>query len=175
MKQAREIVAKALALRMEKKIKIRQPIVSLKLKTKKEQVRLNGQEKLKTEKGLLDLIKDEINVKQIIFDDTIKSEIEIDTEMTQELKEEGLARELVRQVQQMRKEASFVPSDVISIMYQVSSSEREKIFKNWGKYIKQETNSKSLEPYKEGEKFDLKKEINLEGEKINVGIIREVL
>ena len=39
------------------------------------------------------MIKDELNVKEIIFDDKISGEVELDTEITPELKEEGDLRE----------------------------------------------------------------------------------
>jgi isoleucyl-tRNA synthetase len=160
MKQVREIVAKGLALRMEKKIKIRQPLAELRIKNLE----------LRKEKTLIDLIKDELNVKNVVLDKNIKDEIELDTEITKELKEEGLARELVRQIQQMRKEAGLVPQDMISIKYKVSSIKHKELFKMWSDFIKKETNAKSFEESKDSEKFDLEKEINLDGESIKVGI-----
>jgi isoleucyl-tRNA synthetase len=96
MKQIRDIVAKGLALRMESKIKVRQPLSELRFKIYDLR-----------EKELGELIKDELNVKEIIFDKNIKDEVELDMEITPELKEEGLARELVRQIQSMRKEAGL--------------------------------------------------------------------
>jgi isoleucyl-tRNA synthetase len=160
MKQVREIVAKGLALRMEKKIKIRQPLAELRIKNLE----------LRKEKTLIDLIKDELNVKNVVLDKNIKDEIELDTEITKELKEEGLARELARQIQQMRKEAGLVPQDMISIKYKVSSIKHKELFKMWSDFIKKETNAKSFEESKDSEKFDLEKEINLDGESIKVGI-----
>jgi isoleucyl-tRNA synthetase len=160
MKQVCEIVAKGLALRMEKKIKIRQPLAELRIKNLE----------LRKEKTLIDLIKGELNVKNVVLDKNIKDEIELDTEITKELKEEGLARELARQIQQMRKEAGLVPQDMISIKYKVSSIKHKELFKMWSDFIKKETNAKSFEESKDSEKFDLEKEINLDGESIKVGI-----
>jgi len=149
-----------LALRMEKKIKIRQPLAELRIKNLE----------LRKEKTLIDLIKDELNVKNVVLDKNIKDEIELDTEITKELKEEGLARELVRQIQQMRKEAGLVPQDMISIKYKVSSIKHKELFKMWSDFIKKETNAKTFEEMKGDEKFDLEKEISLDGESIKVGI-----
>jgi isoleucyl-tRNA synthetase len=174
MKVAREIVAKGLALRMEQKIKIRQPLASLKLKTENEKLKINEE--------LLELIKDEVNVKNVIIpakggsassgDKNIQNEIELNTEITPELKEEGMARELVRQIQQMRKEAGLVPQNVITVNYQplVVSSQLSVIISKWADYIKREIKAESIEQYKETGLFDLEKEINLEGEKIKIGI-----
>ncbi|KKR04218.1 MAG: Isoleucine-tRNA ligase, partial [Parcubacteria group bacterium GW2011_GWF2_39_13b] len=162
MKQAREIVAKALALRMEKKIKIRQPLNELRFKIYDLR-----------DKELLELIKDELNVKNVIFDKNIKDEIELDVEITEELKEEGWAREIARQIQQMRKEAGFIPSDKIDVRFTIYDLRFKNLMEKQDDFIKKETNAKSFEELKGKEKFDLEKEINLEGEKIKIGITKK--
>jgi isoleucyl-tRNA synthetase len=162
MNQVREIVAKGLALRMEKKIKIRQPLAELRIRNLE----------LRKEKTLIDLIKGELNVKDVVLDKNIKDEIELDTEITKELKEEGLARELVRQIQQMRKEAGLVPQDKIISNFQFLTSNKtlKNVFKNWTDFIKKEISAKTFAEMKGNDKFDLEKEINLDGEKIRIGI-----
>jgi isoleucyl-tRNA synthetase len=160
MKAVHEIVAKGLALRMESKIKVRQPLAELGIKNLE----------LGKNKELMELIKDEVNVKSVVFDKNIKEELELDINMTPELKGEGLAREIVRQIQNMRKEAGFVPQDMISIKYEVASIKYKELFQRWGDFIQKETNAKSFAELKGEEKFDLEKEINLEGEKIKIGI-----
>ena len=62
----------------------------------------------------------------------------IDTVVTPELKAEGLAREIVRRIQTQRKNADFNIEDRITTWY-VASGEFEKIFNDWGGYIKSET------------------------------------
>jgi isoleucyl-tRNA synthetase len=112
MQEARDIVNLALALRSKVGIKVRQPLTSLKVKEVKT--------KLKDRVDILDLIKDEVNVKEIIFDPSIVEAIELDTNLTPELMEEGEVREIVRQIQQMRKDLKFVPEDTINIYFQQS-------------------------------------------------------
>ena len=112
MTEARDIVNLALALRSKVGIKVRQPLTSLKVKEVKT--------KLKDRTDILDLIKDEVNVKEVIFDDKISEAVELDTNLTPELKEEGEVREIIRQIQQMRKEMKFVPEDTINIYFQQS-------------------------------------------------------
>ena len=47
----------------------------------------------------------------------------------------------------------------------------EKLFRKWEDYIKKETNSQKFEPYpKETLKFNLEKEINLDNQKVKIGI-----
>ena len=62
----------------------------------------------------------------------------VDATLTPELKSEGLAREIVRRVQDMRKKAGFNIEDRITTCYQ-AQGELAKVFTTWGKYIKSET------------------------------------
>ena len=118
------------------------------------------------------LIKDEVNVKEIIVDENLKTDIELNVEITPDLKEEGMARELVRQIQNMRKEAGLVPADIINVACRLADAGMYEFLKKWVDYIKKETRAKTLESYNGGEKFDLEKEINLDSAKIKVGIRR---
>jgi isoleucyl-tRNA synthetase len=125
---------------------------------------------LKGQHELLELIKDEINVKEIIFDETLESEIRLDKKITKELKEEGIIRELVRQIQDMRRQAGLTRKDRISINIQISKFPNfKKTADKWGEFIKKETLSQGLTI---GEKASsgLEKDIQLEENKIKVGI-----
>ncbi|MBI1984671.1 MAG: class I tRNA ligase family protein, partial [Candidatus Wildermuthbacteria bacterium] len=106
MEQAREIVAKALAERAKASIRVRQPLAQLRVK--KEQ---------KIAKDILELIQQEVNVKEVVFDPGIKEEVQLDTAITSQLREEGMAREIMRKIQDMRKEAGYQPKDKISLWY----------------------------------------------------------
>jgi len=103
MEKAREIVASALAERAKTKIKVRQPLNELRIRNYE----------LRKEKELLDLIREEINVKKITFGKTLK----LDTKITPELREEGIVREIIRNIQEMRKKAGFKPRDKILVRY----------------------------------------------------------
>jgi isoleucyl-tRNA synthetase len=63
--------------------------------------------------------------------------------LTPELKAEGLAREVVRRIQAMRKDAGFDISDRITTYYR-SSDELADVFHTWGEYIQAETLSTKL-------------------------------
>jgi isoleucyl-tRNA synthetase len=67
----------------------------------------------------------------------------IDATITPELKAEGLAREIVRRVQEMRKNAGFNIEDRITTCYQASEQLAE-VFVTWGEYIAAETLSTQL-------------------------------
>jgi isoleucyl-tRNA synthetase len=62
----------------------------------------------------------------------------IDATLTPELKTEGLAREVVRRVQDMRKKAGFNIEDRITTCYQAGGTLAE-VFATWGEYIAAET------------------------------------
>ena len=66
--------------------------------------------------GLTQLIKDEVNIKEIVFDNTIADEVELDTNITSALKEEGELRELMRKIQDLRKEKGYSPKDIVSLI-----------------------------------------------------------
>jgi len=101
MKIVRGIVSLGLEARQRAKIQVRQPLGELKVKG------------LKLSEEYLELIKDELNVKEVISDSSISNEVELNTEITEELKEEGNYRELVRAIQDMRKKQGLTPSDII--------------------------------------------------------------
>ncbi len=64
--------------------------------------------------------------------------VAIDTVISDELAAEGLAREIVRRVQNMRKEAGFNIEDKIRLYYQ-SAGRVVRVFNQWADYIKTET------------------------------------
>ncbi|MCX6718167.1 MAG: isoleucine--tRNA ligase [Candidatus Staskawiczbacteria bacterium] len=122
MNEVRTVVNLALAERIAKGVKVKQPLALLKIK--------NIKAKIKNENDLLGLVKDEVNVKEIIFDDKIAGEVELDINLTEELKEEGTLREIIRAVQNQRKEQKLVPQDKISVEMFVSEKEKLIIEKN---------------------------------------------
>ena len=126
IKQVRDICSMALQKRMEAGIKVRQPLAKIKIT------------KSKLQKELLDLIKDEINVKDIEFAD-IEERVVLDTTITEELKEEGLVRDFIRSVQAKRKEMGLTPKDTIRIYYgaQPGTENFEEIIKKHTKEIKE--------------------------------------
>jgi isoleucyl-tRNA synthetase len=89
--------------------------------------------------------------------------IAMDPELNEELKQEWTARDLVRAIQDARKEAEFNVEDRIEIS--ISWENLSEILTNFWKYIENETLSKIT---KNLENPDLEKEIELENLKINL-------
>lgn len=117
MGEARKIVSLVLEQRNNLGIKIRQPLNKLKIKDKK----LFGKE------DYLHLIKDEVNVKDLVFDENLADEIWLDTEITEELKQEGIARDLVRAIQDLRKKNNLTPDNQISLIVETDEKGKEVI------------------------------------------------
>jgi isoleucyl-tRNA synthetase len=89
------------------------------------------------------LIKDEVNVKEIFLDEDMKDDIELDTTMTDELKEEGQLREVIRHIQDLRKKAGLKPADKVDIYYS-TTGEVGKILSKNQKQILETTKSQRL-------------------------------
>jgi isoleucyl-tRNA synthetase len=67
----------------------------------------------------------------------------VDVVITDALAAEGMARELVRRIQNMRKEAGFEIADKITVYYQTEGV-LHRVFQQWGDYIKTETLATTL-------------------------------
>ena len=90
--------------------------------------------------------------------------VAIDSELTPELKTEGLAREIVRHIQSMRKSADFNIEDRINTYYQ-TEGELAEVLSTYADYIKSETLSETLENAS-GPKGVYSEEVKISKEKI---------
>jgi isoleucyl-tRNA synthetase len=104
----RELITIGLAQRAEAGIKVRQPLNSAEVKTSSV---ITKQE----EKALTDIIADELNVKNVVLKKSTQNAIKLDLTITNELKKEGIARELIRYIQNLRKELGFEVDDRIKL------------------------------------------------------------
>lgn len=193
MNFVRDIVALGLAIRAKNRLKVRQPLQKLEVKIWKLMNRNSLFEgtavkilKLEIKNEPLDLIKDELNVKEVEFVDEIvkkngwlyeeddKIKIGLKIEITDELRTEGYVRELVRHIQTMRKETKYNRDDIIEVGYslQKGSENLQKVFDSWTDYIKKECLAKSVEfsgKLVESD-FDLVRNLKLDESSIGIGI-----
>jgi isoleucyl-tRNA synthetase len=107
MDMARKIITKGLSLRSSKGIKVRQPLTSVTIRSK-----FNDE--------LQKIIIEELNVKSIIVDSMSDQDIDLDFNITDELKSEGVAREIIRQIQESRKAIGLEVDDRIKISLESS-------------------------------------------------------
>lgn len=98
--------------------------------------------------------------------------VAIATALSPDLLKEGLARELVRRIQNMRKEASFRIEDRIVTYYVAGPTLREVLTDpEYGDYIRGETLSRRLiESQPPAEAYV--KELEIEGEEITLGVVK---
>ena len=108
MTEVRMFVTQGLEARTKANIKVRQPLSELFIRTD-----------MSLETELLDLIKDELNVKEVspdgIGEDPAAPRAVLVTTITLELLAEGAVREVMRAVQDMRKDAGLEPADRITL------------------------------------------------------------
>ena len=154
MALARQAVELGLAARDAARIKVRQPLAS---------VSLPG-DPLPEE--IAAIVREELNVKRLIFGAPL---VALDTVITEELRLEGLAREVVRLIQDRRKKIGLNVEDRIDTRYEADGM-LVRAMERHGDYIKNETLSVTLEPGR-AEGFDGEQQM-LEGEQIWIGLKR---
>jgi len=154
MTRARRAVEAGLAARDSARIKVRQPLNELALPGEP----FAG--------DIAAIVRDELNVKALSY---AAPDLRLDTEITEELRLEGLARELVRNIQSLRKQSGFNIEDRIVTYYQTDGQLGRALETN-GDYVKAETLSVELRPERPDgvEGVDLK----VEGERIWLALQR---
>ncbi|MDD4122804.1 MAG: class I tRNA ligase family protein [Candidatus Pacebacteria bacterium] len=116
----RNIATEALNIRQELNFKVRQPLQSLILKQDN-----NFSE------DLINLIKEEINVKDVVINQDASTDISYDTNLSQELISEGKIREITRLINGARQKSNCTPDDFINISFiDISDSLKEFIQQN---------------------------------------------
>jgi isoleucyl-tRNA synthetase len=151
MEEARAVVALGLAKRKEAQIKVRQPLASIKTKRVKSFA-----------EGVEELIKEELNIKVVLYDAKLSEQAVLDTKLTEELIREGYVRELMRQIQDMRKEAGYRLNEYVYCEWESGDQDISDTVRKWSDEIKKETLlSEMLNMPAEKKGFDIEKEFEL--------------
>ncbi|MFA6355070.1 MAG: class I tRNA ligase family protein [Candidatus Paceibacterota bacterium] len=132
MKEVREVVTLGLQGRQKIGIPVRQPLQSL---------NLTGYE---LKEVFFEIVKDELNVKEIKIMVGEEKKVELDTNITEELKQEGNYRELVRAIQDMRKKGGLNPNDIINLEIS-TSKEGEELINKWINELKKAVSAKAIQ------------------------------
>jgi len=117
MADIRELITRGLAQRAEAGIRVRQPLAK---------ANLSGVNKLRPE--LIEIVAEELNVKKVEIEANGELSISLDTALTEELKEEGLMRELIRHIQNARKNAGLNVDDRINMSINTGSTSVKKAY-----------------------------------------------
>jgi isoleucyl-tRNA synthetase len=129
MAAARRAVEAGLAARDAARLKVRQPLAS---------AAVPGDP---LPEPIAAIVREELNVKALTFG---APSVVLDTHVTEELRLEGLARELVRTIQSLRKESGFQIEDRIVTSWETKGF-IARAFEDFGDYLKAETMSSRLE------------------------------
>lgn len=153
MDAVRADIAEGLRLRAEAKLKVRQPLSQVSVPS--------------CPSDLTDILKEELNVKTVKIG---SKQVELDTTLTDELKREGLAREVIRQIQNARKQAGLQVDDRIALRLQTSEDSLQQAIDEHKNTIAAETLADQLEPAKVP-----KHQSKVEVEKLQLTIALEAL
>ncbi len=161
MEKVRKMIEMGLSLRAENGIKVRQPLDSLVVNSNK------------LDEALEKLLIEEVNVKKLFYKEVGKElawkeiddvKVGLDIKISPALKAEGNMRDLIRQLQQARKEADFEIDNRI-ILYH----EEQELFEKFASEIKLEVLIKDLlVVQKEPDNFDYKKEVKIDGSQFKI-------
>ena len=163
MAKARELVTLGLAQRKNANLKVRQPLAS---------VTFNRAEPFAI--GIEHIIKAELNVKSIAYDAGLTEPVKLDVTISHELLLEGYTRELMRQLQDMRKEAGYKVDDKAFSAWESENPDVIASFEKFGDEIKRTVLLKDLSRgHQDNIAYDVEKEFELApGVKIWLGIRR---
>ncbi len=170
MMWAREIVALGLRAREKAGIKVRQPLLIIEI----------GTPKIEIAPEILDIIKEELNIKEIKLvekptqgENWIREEegeqfVNLFTLITSDLRKEGIVRELIRMIQDLRKKQEYKPEDMINL-YIECPEDIEKVFRGAEEEIISQTKTKEI-IFKMLDSSEAEKKVNLEGKEIKLSI-----
>ena len=105
MKLVRDMVEKIHSERKRLSIPVRQPLNEVKIDSP--DINMGSE--------LVDILKDEVNIKKVTFRKEKNISVKLDTKITPELKEEAKARELIREIQKERKNQKLTLQDKVEV------------------------------------------------------------
>ena len=127
MAALRQLVSDGLSQRAEAKIKTRQPLASAKVT-----LPFNVTDELN------EMVREELNIKSLDVQSAKTVMIEMNTEITQELQEEGAMRDIIRFVQSARKQAGLEISDRILLHLSSDDELMRNAIEHFGSQIAEE-------------------------------------
>ncbi|MFA6018113.1 MAG: isoleucine--tRNA ligase [Patescibacteria group bacterium] len=135
MGEARAIVSRVMEVRDNAGRAVKQALGSVKITTPSGII----------DEGILAVILDEVNVKSATVVKGADLNVEVDTNLTPELIREGIAREVTRRVNGMRKENGLTIADRVALTIDSESDEVKKMFAEHSETIKADTLSSSID------------------------------
>lgn len=164
MQRVRDIASYGLKVRENVRLNLRQPLCKAFVNIKDEELR--------------EIVKEEINVKEIFFSEKPESGegmntegegsdfITIDCNLTDELKNEALINEFMRRYKDLRKKKGLKVGDMVTLYLKVEDEDMKKVLESFVKKDLREFNAKEVV-------FDdnLESESNIELMGVNIGVV----
>jgi len=110
-------------------------------------------------KVLEDVIKKQVNVKKIVVGDG-EYNVELDVNLSDDLKREGYARELIRRIQMLRKKKKLKKADKVNLILVTDYD-----FKDWIGDVKDKVNAFEIL-----DKGDVEEEFEIKSQKFGIGL-----
>jgi isoleucyl-tRNA synthetase len=136
MKVVRDIIADGLKQRADAKVKVRQPLGTVTIK--------GAPAFLSEHTDMQAIIYEELNVKQVVCAEGAVLITELDTALTDELRAEGLMRDMVRHIQNLRKTSGLKVEDRIVLHVASEDVRAQQAVRQFGDVIRQETLATSM-------------------------------
>lgn len=159
MSETRMIINTGLAQRAQSGVKVRQPLGSLRLLESKFTGLITPE--------LVEVIKEELNVKSVEFVSHSVPSVSLDSTITPDLKREGMMREVIRFVQNARKQAELEVDNRIHLAIQTTDKDLRAAVDEFSDTIKQETLATSLSSSK---KLSFEVEVKIEGRSVTISL-----
>lgn len=153
MAEVRGYVNEALALRAKNGMKIRQPLASVKVPKNADTF------------DFTPILMEELNVKAVEYGG---EEVDLDFELTPELRAEGLMREIIRHIQATRKKAGLNVDDRIELNFTSENAEVLDAFKKFEQEISKEVLATKVEISED--ELDFTQTVKVEGSEAKISL-----
>lgn len=150
METVRDYVNQGLSIRAKERLKVRQPLGGVTVPT------------LGSFVSFEDILTEELNVKKV----ETGTELSLDLEVTPKLRREGLMREVVRHVQNARKQAGLNVDDRISLSLVTNEGDLKKAIAEYEEAIAAETLAENLAE----SEYSYSVDVNVEGMPLKVSL-----
>ncbi len=162
MVSVRQAVNDGLAERAKAGIKVRQPLASATISSPNS-----------ISKDLEQIIAEELNTKKIVVKSAEELSVVLDTNITQSLKNEGLSRDIIRNIQQARKDSGLEVENYIKLSLKSESTIVNDAIEQCEKLIQNEVLATTL--ITSGDNYEYIKEVKIEGEDLSISLEKDVL
>ncbi len=158
MGYSRDVVKRGLSLRAQNQVKVRQPLQS---------VIVSGSSGAPDDYA--DIIKQELNVKEVLFEENDDGEdnVSLDFTITRELELEGVSKEVIRQIQSFRRKLDLEVDERIKLSLVSGDENILESIKQHSQDIKKETLAVSIES---SDPYSQNTDVILNTYRLNIGI-----